>query len=74
MIPPGGEHYNIIGIHWGSGGTGRHLFTGIKAARVIESLSKDFGLDVSTIHGLGFRYGRYVHQIVEFHESMKFID
>ena len=49
-LGPIGEHYNIIGIRWG-----KHLFSGIKAARVIQSLSEDYGLDVSTIHGLGFR-------------------
>ena len=54
-LGPIGEHYNIIGIRWGPGPAGKHLFSGIKAARVIQSLSEDYGLDVSTIHGLGFR-------------------
>ena len=54
-LGPIGEHYNIIGIRWGQGPSGRHLFSGIKAARVIQSLSESYGLEVSTIHGIGFR-------------------
>ena len=45
----------LIGIRWGKGGLDAHIFSGIKAARVIESLQKNYGLDVATIHGFGFR-------------------
>ena len=46
----------FAGIHWGKGGTMKHAYTGIKAARVVESLNKTYGLDVSSIHGFGFRW------------------
>ena len=51
-----GLHYNIIGIHWGSGGTERHANTGVKAAQVIKSFAETYSLDVSNVHGIGFRY------------------
>merc|ERR1719336_427555 len=56
----GQEHYNIIGIRWGQGGSNKHVYTGIKAARVVESLHKSHGLDVSTLHGIGFSFGGHV--------------
>ena len=60
-----GVHYNIIGIHWGSGGTERHANTGVKAAQVIKSFAETYSLDVSNVHGIGFRYLEYpLHSII----------
>ena len=56
-----GVHYNIIGIRWGSGGTIRHAYAGIKAAEVVKSFAETYGLDVSTLHGIGFRYVLVTH-------------
>ena len=50
-------HFNILGIRWGFGIIGKTTFAGIKAARVVEYLHNEYGLDVSTIHGIGFRLG-----------------
>ena len=51
-----GRQYNIIGIRWGKGGTPKHAYTGIKLAKVVKSFVEKYGLDVSSIHGIGFRY------------------
>jgi len=53
-------HFNILGIRWGFGIIGKTTFAGIKAARVVEYLHNEYGLDVSTIHGIGFSYGGHV--------------
>ena len=48
-------HYNIIGIRWGSGPTKKHAYVGTKLAKVVKSFVDKYGLDVSDIHGIGFR-------------------
>ena len=48
-------HYNIIGIRWGSGPTKKHVYVGTKLAKVVKSFVDKYGLDVSSIHGIGFR-------------------
>ena len=50
------KHYNIIGICWGKGGTGKHAYAGIKLAKVVKSFAEMYGMDVSSAHGIGFRY------------------
>ena len=54
-----GLHYNIIGIQWGAGGTEKHANSGVKAAQVIKSFAETYSLDISNVHGIGFRYLEY---------------
>ena len=58
-----GRHYNIIGIRWGKGGTPKHAYTGIKLAKVVKSFVEKYGLDVSSIHGIGFRYNTFITKL-----------
>ena len=39
-----GKHYNVIEILWGSGNLKRHVWTGIKTARVVNSFIMKYGL------------------------------
>ena len=50
------KHYNVIGICWGKGGTGKHVYAGIKLAKVVKSFVEKYGIEVSSFHGIGFRY------------------
>ena len=50
------RHYNIIGICWGKGGTKKHAYSGVKLAKVVKSFVEKYEMDVSSIHGIGFRY------------------
>ena len=49
------KHYNVIGICWGKGGSNKHVYAGIKLAKVVKSFVQKYGLDVSSVHGIGFR-------------------
>ena len=49
------EHYNVIGICWGKGGSNKHVYAGIKLAKVVKSFVQKYGMDVSNVHGIGFR-------------------
>ena len=50
------KHYNVIGICWGKGRTNKHAYAGIKLAMVVKSFVEKYGIEVSSIHGIGFRY------------------
>ena len=50
------KHYNVIGICWGKGGSNKHVYAGIKLAKVVKSFVEKYGIEVSSIHGIGFRY------------------
>ena len=50
------KHYNVIGICWGKGGSNKHAYAGIKLAKVVKSFVEMYGMDVSSAHGIGFRY------------------
>ena len=50
-----GKHYNVIEVLWGSGNLKRHVWTGIKSARVVNSFIMKYGLKIDDIHGIGFR-------------------
>ena len=50
------RHYNVIGICWGKGGSNKHAYAGIKLAKVVKSFVEMYGMDVSSAHGIGFRY------------------
>ena len=54
-----GKHYNVIEILWGSGNLKRHVWAGIKLARVVNSFVMKYGLNIEDIHGIGFRYMLY---------------
>ena len=49
------KHYNVIEILWGSGNLKRHVWTGIKTARVVNSFIMKYGLKIDDIHGIEFR-------------------
>ena len=51
-----GPHYNIIGIRYGYTNIGKAVMSGIKFAKILEHFSDTRGLNISDVHGIGFRF------------------